>query len=278
MSAPAYGRYQVAEPPSSMSGVHLHAGGPLKVVDHEPKVAVLDQSDLHAQGIHVPTFIKGAKDVDALGSCTAQATTSALSNVLHVAKFVDFVENLGDQAVSTALVYTNTAAAERAAIGFYHAETMQTGDPAEEWPPTDCGSSGPFIVDELKVLGYINGAKIAHGAQNIVSLMQTGGILIGSPWLNAWEQPNALGFIDGTGTLSALEDQIRRGIAGGHETFLSAIEKLTLTGGGLVDPFHTILRIRNSWGKGWGDHGSCLIHLSTLVALGQYIDFRQLVA
>lgn len=79
MSNHAYGRFQVAEAPSALRALHFHTTEKLKTVDHEPKVAVLDQEDLLAQGIRVSQFIQGAKDVDALGSCTAQATVAKLA-------------------------------------------------------------------------------------------------------------------------------------------------------------------------------------------------------
>ena len=269
MSRPqtSYGRFQAPESPSSLMRLHFHAGQPLKTADHEPKVAVLDQEDLIAQGIHVSSFIPGAKDVDALGSCTANATTAALSNLLPEENFLHLIEGTD---------YNSTVAAEEWAIGFYHRCSDQTGDPSQEWPPTDCGSSGPYIVQELQREGLISGDQIAHGAQNIVSLLQSGCIIQGTPWLNAWEQPDPQGFIDGNGSLSTLEAQIRQGVAGGHETVLSAVEKLALSATGKVIAAQTVIRIRNSWTAGWGDHGSCRVHLSTLEAIGSSCDFRQL--
>jgi len=276
-AATSYGRYQVAEPPSALLSVHQHDGtSTLKEVDHEPKVAVLDQEDLFAQGIRVSTFIPGAKDVDALGSCTANATTSALSNMLSEAAFAAWV---GEQVlVGGGTTYSDTVAAEKAAIRFYHGCTDQTGSTAEEWPPTDCGSSGPYIVSELERLKLVKGAKIASGAQNIVSLLQTNGILQGTPWFYAAEEPDVHGFVDGDGSVSAIEALINSGVAGGHETYQSAIEKLVVLPSGHVDPFNTVIRVRNSWGPSWGDHGSCRFHLSTLVAIQSACDFRQLVA
>jgi hypothetical protein len=43
-----------------------------------------------------------------------------------------------------------------------------------------------------------------------------------------------------------------------------------------VIPDKTIVRFRNSWTEGWGDHGSYRAHLSTYIALGAYCDFRRL--
>src|ERR1017187_4214531 len=119
MSSPTYGRFHLAEAPSVLRTLHVHDGvSPLKEVDHEPKVAVLDQSDLLAQGIRCSTFIPGAQDADALGSCTANATVSALSNLLSPADFSAFIK---------ANSYVDVVSAEKAAISFYHACTDQTG-------------------------------------------------------------------------------------------------------------------------------------------------------
>lgn len=273
-SSTSYGRFHVGESPSALRSLHFHQGGPLKEVDHEPKMGVLDQEDLFAQGIRVSTFIPGAQDVDALGSCTANATTVALSNVLDEAAFSQWVA----RPVPTGSIYEDTAAGERRAIRFYHECTDQTGQPSEEWPPTDCGSSGPYIVAELERQGVIAGAKIAApNADSIVSLLQEGGLLMGSPWLNAWEEPSSDGFVDGDGSPSTLETQIRRGIAGGHETYVSAIEELTVLPTGQVDARNTVVRVRNSWDESWGAHGSCRFHLSTIVYIGSQCDFRLLL-
>lgn len=264
-----FGQYHVAEPIHNLASLHLHKGEALHAVDHEPKMAVLDQEDLFAQGIDTSKLVPGAKRVDALGSCTANATVVAVSNVLDRVRFRKFAHCES---------YQDTVGAERGAILFYHRCTDQTGSRAQEWPPTDCGSSGPYIVSELERLGLISGQRIAHGAQNLVSLLQSSGVLEGGPFLNAWMEPGPDAMVDGNGSLSTLESQIKLGVAGGHETYISAIEKLALSETGVVESRGTILRVRNSWSASWGDHGSFRIHLSTLVALGSYFDFRALVA
>lgn len=263
-----FGRNHAPEAPSSLARLHFHQGSKLTTVDHEPKVDVLDQEDLLKQGIRCSTFIPNAQDADALGSCTANATTSALSNVLAEDEFLK---------VTGASSYSDVVGAEKFSIRFYHACTDQTGDPSSEWPPTDCGSSGQYIVKELQTLGLAHGDKIAHGADSLVSLMQHDGILAGIPFLQDWMQPDSAGFVDGDGSLGNLQQQIADGVAGGHEIYLSAVEEIAFNGSH-VDPFKTVFRFRNSWGPGWGDHGSARFHLSTLVALGNYADFRQLVA
>jgi hypothetical protein len=264
-----FGQYHVPESPRSLLRLHMWAGGSLKTVDHEPKNAVLDQEDLLAQGIHVSSFIPGARDVDALGSCTANAGVSATSNVLSQANFFTWA---GVQS------YDDTVGLETRAIKFYNQDTQLSGDPQAEWPPTDCGSSGQYVVQLLQEEDVVQNDTIAHGAQNIVSLMQSDGLLVGMPFLNAWMEPDNNGFVDGNGSTLTLEDQIRMGVAGNHEIYLSAIEQLALSPVGQVEPEATVIRFRNSWSKSWGDDGSARLHLSTFVTLGGYCDFRQLVA
>lgn len=264
--ATKFGRFQVPETEETLLTSHVHDGTPLKAVNWEPKNGVLDQEDLIEQGIDTSALIAGASKVGALGSCTANATMSALSNVMSETDYLAFTK---------ATSYGDVVGIEKAAILFYHQCTDQTGRPDEEWPPTDCGSSGPYIVWLAQKLGLISGAKIAHGAQNIVSLLQTGGLATGQPFLKAWMEPNALGFIDGNGSTETLKKQIAGGVAGGHETYLCEIVDLQLTETGAVVPEKTIIRFRNSWTVSWGDQGDYLAHLSTYVALGSACDFRQ---
>jgi hypothetical protein len=260
------GRYPVADPPSALNRLHFHLGEQLKEVDHEPRIAVLDQEDLLAQGIRCSQFIPGAGDPDALGSCTANSVMEHFSTIFPERVFLSY---LG------ASSFQDTVGVEKAAIRFYHACTDQTGSASTEWPPTDCGSSGPYLYKEARAQGLISTEAIAHGAQNIVSLMQRNGVIVGLPWLQAWFEPDAGGFVDGNGSLATLQQQIALGVAGGHEIHFSAIEKLAVTSTGRVIPEKTVIRFRNHWTRSWGDNGSGRFHLSTIVALGNQVDVRQ---
>lgn len=280
-----FGRFQVPEPPSALLRFHHHDGvSQLREVDHEPKIAVLDQEDLLAQGIYVDQFIPGAQRVDALGSCAPNTTIEMLSNVLPAVEFAAAVGRLGQRFPSPQDAYTDTVAAERAAIGFYHGVTDLTGNPASEWPPTDCGSSGPYLYQYALKLGLISTEKIAvaGNAESIVSLMQSNSVMIGMPWLPGWMEPvGPDNFLDGDGSIETLREQIEQADEGppeGHEISGSAIEKLTFDRLGRVDPFNTVIRIRNHWDSSWADHGSARFHLSTLVLLANAVDIRQFVA
>jgi hypothetical protein len=261
-----YGRIAVAEPPSSLARTHWHDGTELKPVTHKIPIPVLDQEDLESQGIDVAQLIPGAKKVNALGSCVANATTAALSAVLPEAKL-------------TALgIGENAGADEEFAIRLYHSLTMLTGNPSSEWPPEDCGSSGLYSCQYLEAHGIISGHKIAHGAEGILSLLQQGPLIVGQPYLTAWESPEGPDFfVDGDGSLETLAEQIAGGVAGGHETCLFAAEHVEYDDFGYLDPFKTTLMFRNSWGQ-WADAGCARIRLSTFAVLGNYCDFRLLIA
>jgi len=244
------------------------------VVDWEPNIGVLDQEDLFAQGIDTSALVPGAPKVDALGSCTANATTEALS-VSNILDLTDFC------ALTGAASYSDVVNAEKFAICFYHNCTDQTGSTSTEWPPTDCGSDGADCVTEMEQMSVnshplISGDLVATGAQNIVSLMQSGGLMCGQEWFNAFMEPDSNGFIDGDGSPEAIENCINSGVAGGHETYWSAIVQLRFLPSGLIDVNNTIIRGRNHWTKSWGDNGSYYFRLGTFMAIAQYCDWRQL--
>jgi hypothetical protein len=265
--ATRYGRIAVAEPPSSLARMHWHDGTELKPVTHKIPIPVLDQQDLESQGINVAALFPGAKEVDALGSCVANATTAALSAILPESMLGAL--GLGENAVND----------EEFAIELYHQLTMLTGNPSTEWPPDDTGSSGLFACQYLESQSIISGHKVAHGAENILSLLQEGPLIVGQPYLTAWETPDGPDyFVDGDGSLETLAEQVAGGVAGGHETCLFAAEHVEYDDFGYLDTHKTTLVFRNSWGSGWAASGCAKIHLSTFEALGNYCDFRLLIA
>lgn len=277
MSYPVYGRVQVPEPLSALPSLHVHDGSALAEVDHETPLAVLDQSDLVAQGIHTSRFIPGCKqDAVALGSCTANTFIEAMAQGLSLQAWVALGEKLiNSNYAEHPTAYDEPVKAERAAIAFYHICTDQTGNPAEEWPPTDCGSSGPYMFSEGQRQGVVTGQKIATAGESLASLLQTGPVCTGSPFFYSWEEPDAQAFIDGDGSREALEAAIDSGVAGGHEFLTTAIEKIAFLPGGQLDVYNTVLRHRNHWTKGWGEHGCFRSHMSTWVMLGGQCDYRQ---
>lgn len=273
-----FGQYAVAEP-FRADRLHFHDGGALREVDHEPPVPVLDQEDLISQGIDTSSLVPGAQRVDALGSCTCNAGTVSLAERVAAAR--------GTAALADVQLTTphgkspglsgNEVLDEEFAILLYNLVTGQTGQPSQEWPPTDCGSTGLYVATELEHQGLISSHKTASGMENVASLLQGGSVIMGAPFFNAWMEPDSGGFVDGDGGMEALLHAIASGVAGGHETCLTALERLVLTRTGAIDLQQSHVRIRNSWSPSFGDHGSFRVRLSTLGWLGSHADFKQFV-
>lgn len=274
-----FGRYHVAEPLRAAT-LHLYDGlTPLREVDHEPPVPVLDQEDLHAQGISVSGLVAGARDADALGSCTCNAGTVSLAECVTRVHGKQALARLvlpaatGQVEVSAA----DPVATEKFAIVAYHDVTDQTGDPAQEWPPTDCGSTGLYVCGYFQRAGLSKGHRTASGSQHIASLLQRGTVIQGTPFFYAWMEPDSSGFVDGDGSLDAFQSAVNSGVAGGHETCLTALEKVTVTATGRLEPQQSVVRVRNSWSASFGDNGSFRMHMSTLDFLAQYADWKQFI-
>jgi hypothetical protein len=231
----------------------------LRTVRHKIPIPVLDQEDLGRQGIDTSRLVPGAHRVDALGSCTANAGTAALAFLLRAAELAD-----------VGLSMTDPVVCEEYAIRLYHEETAADDLPGE-WPPHDQGSSGLGIARVLKARGLIGGYVHATTADDLVSLLQTGPVLIGVPWFQAWFTPDADGFIDsGKWAISKL--------AGGHEILAVGVDEVAQDAAGHVIPERTVIRLRNSWSTRWGLAGEFRLRLSTYVALRSHIDAIQLRA
>jgi len=277
-TATKFGRYHVAEP-FRADLLHLYRGGTLKTAAHEIPIPVLDQEDLGAQGIDTSRLIPGAAKADALGSCTANATTASLAERYKVAGESLLKIKLPSADGILGITTSGPAAREdeEFAIVFYDLCTHQTGDPSQEWPPTDCGSTGLYCCQELIRQKLIRTYKTGTGGQTLASMLQSGSVIMGSPWFNAWMEPNALGFVDGDGSMGALQAAMNSGIAGGHETCVYELPKLTLNPDGSINLQQSWAQVRNSWSRSWGLNGDYRIHLSTVTWLSQSIDLKQFV-
>lgn len=259
--APWGGRHQRLDA-RSLNWLHRHAAGiELRPVRHEIPIPILDQEDLVSQGIHVSQIVPGAQDVDALGSCTANTGTAALAWLLGT-------DRLGEVGLSA----TDAAAGERYAIGLYHEATLDDDDLRDEWPPADCGSSGLGIARALKARGLVGSYLHATDADAFASMLQTGPVMVGMPWMQAFFQPDVDGYIDSGQWMSS-------GVAGGHEVLAVGLDEVAQDAGGRVIPQQTVVRLRNSWSIRWGAlGGEFRLRMSTYVALRQYIDLIQLQA
>lgn len=270
-----FGRIQSV---ASMQMHRLHmtaASATLKEVQHSVPIPVLDQEDLFAQGIDTSSIVPGAQKVDALGSCTCNAGTAHLAERWAAAGKDLSAITLKGAPSHLSVSATNAATTEEFAIFLYHLVTDQTGNPATEYPPTDCGSSGLYVASELEKQGLASSYKTGSGVLGTLSLLQSGTVMQGLPWFNSWFTPDAQGFIDGDGSVDALMAALDSGVAGGHETLQTGIPQLALTSAGTVNLEATVIRVRNSWSASFGLSGDYLIHASTLDYLAQYADFKQ---
>lgn len=263
-----FGRYQVAEP-FHFARLHLHAeGAPLREVSWDVPIPVLDQEDLLKQGIEVSRVVPGAENADALGSCTANATMASLAERLAAA----------GRDIASAGLSGDAVKDEERAIAFYHADTMQTGDPAQEFPPADCGSTGLYCCRELMREKLIADYRTGSGALALLSMLQQGSVIQGTPWFNAWMTQDSGGFVDGDGSTDALQEAVASGVAGGHETCVHQVVQLARDSSGTVSLQDTVVQVRNSWSPAWGVLGGDFrLHASTLQMLAQFCDFKQFV-
>lgn len=271
------GRYQVAPPPR-FDRLHFPMeAAKLREVEHTIPLPVLDQEDLGAQTIEVSKLIKGAKDVDALGSCTCNSGTAHLAERLVAAGKDLSTATLQSAAGELTLSGTDSKVDEEFAIVLYHLVTDQTGNPSTEYPPTDCGSSGYYVCQELERLKLAKSSKSASGVMGALSMLQTGTVMQGTPWFNSWFQADSNGFVDGDGSQEAVQAAIKSGVAGGHETTQRAIVQLGALSNGTVDLQNTVIKVRNSWSAKFALSGDYLLHASTLQYLAQYVDYKQAV-
>lgn len=252
------GRHMVLDP-RSLAYRRRYTGEPLKPAEWAPKVPVLDQQDLLAQDIHTSELFEGAPDVDALGSCTANAAT-ALISVLHDAATL----------AEAGLDVSDPVAAEKWAISLYSDATHRDQWHDQAWPNTDCGSSGLGVAKALRHRGLVDQYGHATTGEELCALLQNGSVLMGLRWRECFFEP--------VGT-SALLDDIPNWqdspVAGGHEVCITALEDVAYDATGWLDYARTILRVRNSWSSSWGDSGEFRISLALYQAERSEIDLIQ---
>lgn len=255
---PQLGRHQVLDR-RSLAYRRPYDHRPLRSTAWEPSIPVLDQENLVAQGIDTDTLYPGVGALDALGSCTGNAATALISVLLD-----------REQAAAAGLDIDDPIGCERWAIGLYADATTADEWQDATWPSTDCGSSGLGVAKALRRRGLVDQYGHATTAEELCTLLQTGPVLMGLPWYQAW--------FDVVGA-SALLDDIPNWqdspVAGGHEVAITALESVATDDHDALIPEHTILRIRNSWGPAWGDSGSFRMSLALYQALREQIDLIQ---
>lgn len=263
-----FGRNHAAEPlrPALQ---HLYRGAPLKPAQWQIPFGPLDQEDLLAQNIDTSQLIPGAPRLDALGSCTANATMASFGE--------RWLTSRGTMLGAAGLTMTDPVRNEKLAITFYHECTTASGDPAQEWPPADCGSTGLACCQLLENQGLISSWQTGTGGHALASMLQQGSVIIGMPWFQAWMTPGTDGFIDGDGSAAAYDQAAASGLAGGHEVCAYQLPRVTGDLSAPGDLQESWVQCRNSWSASWGLAGDFRIHLSTVDRIAQYSDLKQFV-
>jgi hypothetical protein len=198
-------------------------------------------------------------DQGRLGSCTGNAGTYAIAALAGTDLLPDV--HLGLAGLSSFGGDGN----EEFALELYHEATQDDGFPGT-YPPDDSGASGLGVCRALQATGMVKAYVWATTLRGVGHLLQRGGVLLGTPWYNAWFDPGADGFVD------ADPGWARSGVAGGHEIYIEALEAWDER-----EPHNSVIRFRNSWGPAWGDGGSGRMRLSSYVLLHRQQDVKQLV-
>lgn len=254
---PALGRHRVLDP-RSLAYRRPYTGETIRTVEWAPRVPVLDQQDLLKQDIHTSEMFEDVGDVDALGSCTANAATAALSVLLS-----------HDACMQAGLDTTDAVAAERFAIGLYADATKADEWLDYTWPSDDCGSSGLGVTKALKRRGLVQHYRHAKTAEELCMLLQTGPVLMGMPWHQAFFEP-----VSSLALLDEIPGWEHSPVSGGHEVLITALESVAEVQGEFSYE-HTVIRCRNSWTEGWGDRGSFRLSLAVYQRLRSEIDLIQ---
>ncbi|MFC1410518.1 C1 family peptidase [Streptacidiphilus sp. N1-12] len=105
------------------------------------------------------------------------------------------------------------------------------------YPPNDTGSTGAWSMTTLVKLGLISGWHHTRSLRTALIMLNKGAISIGVRWYQSMFTPDA------DGTIHVVESS---GVAGGHQLCVVA-----------NDTKNRRIRLRNSWGTGWGDNGHC---------------------
>ena len=174
-------------------------------------------------------------DQGTLGSCTGNAGTGALGTE-------PFYDAVGKPALPQG---DGTETLEAFAVQLYSEATHVDGVPGD-YPSEDTGSSGLAICKVLRTRRTITGYRWARSPYGLLRLLQSGPVLQGMPWHEAFFEPDGLHLV-----AAGVELDER-------------------------DAFSSAIIYANSWGTGWGLDGYFKMRLRTYEQLSS-VDLKQFV-
>lgn len=190
------------------------------------RIPILDQSDLHGQGIHILP-----DDPDSLGSCTGNEFVGWLGT-----------DNKWRQGLTEVEIFRaaydlhDAVTSEELAIEVYEVATHVDAF-SGTFPPDDTGSSGIATTKVGKIEGKVKSYHHAFTLRQCLTSLQSGPVGLGLPWLESMFEPTSDGQLICEGD-----------VAGGHQILCREYDKE-----------RGRIWIDNSWTEAWGVHGRAWI-------------------
>jgi hypothetical protein len=122
--------------------------------------------------------------------------------------------------------------------------------PGGSYPGASPRMEGTSILAGAKIvqsLGYIGEYRWGFGIDDALRGVQIGPGVAGTVWLGSMFEPRPSGLLE--------VSRERRDIMGGHAYLVRGLRLKARIEGTVQE----VVRVRNSWGKDWGDAGDCFI-------------------